>query len=901
MTLLSDLRLAVQGLATEGLSSVSVVRQAFVDGVAPAQTVSSGSAASFISQFGATLAPELIRSTSRFGLSTSPVGTVVRPVRPNLDFIEVATDQTYGMLDSFYVRAVISFKMSDVTSIAGIRLLRSFNGKLKIPSPAFSALIDGQPTGHSRNGNDPIGIPAMRAAEIGVGNKLTEFVSIDGFSGERVVISSGSLRSLPVVPNTNRTSVGTAGLLSLDNADRSVLENVTFYINRRSVDPMVPIELPTIVGARQGINVLQGTSISSSRTLVQRDNSGQFREILRIPISSANWRQVGDHIEVEVFDPSVVFGNSYTYYVVANDKAGAESPRSRMVTVQVRLRKPPASPDVMYSVIGGRPRFSIKATGKFIDHIEVFRKGGVAHDNVRLLGSDRGMIVDSASQAVGQFYHIGDLGVSADRSTSFTDLNVLPGQKVEYRFYTVDSFGNKSQNGFECEIRLPARGLKTPLDVPSITAEQGPGERHVRISVACDDPRIVAFTVSRREIGNSEYKFHQPSSPAYVALGNSSAKRARSRVGPILNDSEKAWNGILRVTSGSAVMSDTAVGYDRTYQYLVQAIDVRGNLSSAVPSNMVRVSVKPISDKPVSVKGRIVEGEDGPLGVEISWEPGTLDFSPNELIDDQDVLSATSIRTVFQVERRIVGGAVWEALPATTGTTFIDPVSVLPSPNFRTAYVDPMQQYDYRVIAMQSGGFLSNYTDSVRMAAIPSLVAPAVLWVRSTDTAINPINNVISWDYSGDYVEGWEVERAAVNKIYGAQLISLDSPDVKNLSYVHVSTIRRESSRGTGLATTTVDDPQVYVGNRYYIDQDVSLVNSYFYRVRAIDSNGKSTWTYGGISLREPIFDLKLASVLSDDDRMTLALDPQPLTLTTQTPVTTTTVARISTTTLIKR
>jgi hypothetical protein len=325
-------------------------------------------------------------------------------------------------------------------------------------------------------------------------------------------------------------------------------------------------------------------------------------------------------------------------------------------------------------------------------------------------------------------------------------------------------------------------------------------------------------------------------------------------------------------------MVDAAVGFDRIYQYTVFGVDVRGNLTSPAHSSPLRVSVKPIVDPPVNVEAEVVVSEGVPTGVTISWDGGTSDFSPNELIGDQDVLAATAVRSVFQVERRVVGGSVWDVMPATTESFFTDPVSSAPNPPFRPAYAVSLQEYDYRVIAMQSGGFISNYTDPVRVLISPEVKPPGTIWVRSTDTAISPTHVVVSWNYSGDFVDGWEVERAVVNKIYGSKITSMDSREALSLNYKSVASIKRESSRAHGLSSdTTGFDPRAFVGNRYYIDQEVSLANSYFYRVRAIDSRRSSDWVYAGIVLNDSPFDRKFMSALSDDERLSMSLDPRPI------------------------
>jgi hypothetical protein len=107
----------------------------------------------------------------------------------------------------------------------------------------------------------------------------------------------------------------------------------------------------------------------------------------------------------------------------------------------------------------------------------------------------------------------------------------------------------------------------------------------------------------------------------------------------------------------------------------------------------------------------------------------------------------------------------------------------------------------------------------------------------------------------------------------------MDSTEARSLDYVGVAMISRESSRGLGLSSdASFLDPRTFIGNRAYVDADVSMANSYFYRVRAFDSvRHFSDWTYGGISLTDSPFDRKFLSALSDTDRAALSLDSRAL------------------------
>ncbi len=874
----TELRSALRDLTSRGTQEVEAVRRAFTAGVAPAQTTSSGSVADFVDRFAGTSgsAAAVVRSTARFGLSTSVVGTVQLPPRPELDQVEVSNDRSFGVLDSFFVRIVASLPITVAPRGAHMRIMRAAVGRTTVDKPAFSAMRDSTVLGYRTKSAELAASTVERIDELGVGNKLTDFVTNDQFTTQRSVVSSGTLRALPPSTNTNR--IGTSsGLLSIENADPSVLENVQFYINRRTMSAVEYLQDELTVGQRQGLNVLQGSAVSSVPA-VEVSNAAEFSEVARIPLATG--RAIGAFLEVEHFDPAVVFGSSYTYYASIVDADGLEGPRSRLVKADVVRYNPPPAPTVLYSVIAGRPRFTIRSDGEFLDHVEIFRRGGAPPPNVRRLSTKRFMIDSGPPVTVDSgFYHIGDAGLGQDRSTAFTDKDAIGNQNLEYRFYTVDSFGLKSTTPFSCSLRIPDHGAPVPLSLPSITTEQGAGGRVVNISVVCDDPRITSFIVGRRELRTLEDAYRQPSQPDKFTFGATDAKRARSRIGPSMNPSSpKAWTGVLTAVSGAATFTDLSVEFDRVYQYAVQGVDIRGHKTSNVQALPVFVSVKPVVDAPVSIDATVVREAGIPTGVVVKWSGGTADFSPNDLIGDQDALAATSQRSVFQVERREIGGHTWDAMPATTESYFIDSVSDAEVPKFRPSYARVNAAYDYRVIAMQSGAFLSTYTDPVRVSVSPDISSPPMIWVRSTSTAVRPVNVVVSWQYHGQFVDAWDIERAITNKVFGSKIFSMDSREARDLPFERIGRVTRESSRGHGLGQEPNLDEKIFVGNRFYVDHDVDLANSYYYRIRSVGIDGTlSDWVYGGIMLTDSPHDRKLFSVLSQDERVALTADSRPI------------------------
>ncbi len=870
------LRLAVGSLANLANESVQIVRTAFVGGVAPLMTVGSGSVNSYLTRFTQdVLGANIVRSTSHLGLKTSTAGSSVPPPKPELDSVEII-EGPGGVLDQFSVKLTVSVRLEHLPRSGIVKIMRAKLGALKVPRPAVSALSFAPPVvgRASIEGNSAA---AFRINEIGVGNKLTTFIYDDPASNLRSVVSPDAQEFRPPLsPHNNNRGVASAGLLTLEGADRSVLENSTFYLNRRAAGAIsAPLPPPINIGNRYGMNVMKGSSVSAAReNIVQSPNSLSFSEIGRVDMSSPIARNVGDFVESVFIDKSVVYGTGFVYYAVCVGPDGAEGPRSRLVDAAVVRTVPPASPTVYYSVVGGHPRFAIRCPNG-TDHVEVFRSGRSVADSVKL-GSERSLVVQGPATKVGEFWHLTDVGLGPDGSSTFVDVGAVSGDRLTYRFYTVDSYGLKCQTPFSCSIRMPEHGQTVPIPVPSITVEQAPGQPSVSIKMQVDDPRVAGFTVQRREVTISEKSVHQGNQPEWVDIGTWTTKRANSRRGPTMLDAD--WPTYVPAAGGSASFIDTAVRLDRRYQYAIGAVDVRGNKTLLVGSQPVTVYSKTVIDPPTAFGAEVVVKDARPAGIMLTWAGGTNDFSPNAIVGDQDVLAATSVRSVFQVERRQFGRPFWDALPATSESYFFDRVSDEPAPSFRPAYLVPGAEYEYRVMAMQSGGFVSPRTDVLYVSVVPPPLAPDTVWVKTTSINSDPISVIVSWNMASEFIERWEIERAVTNKIYGEQITSMDSRAARELDYSRVANITPEASRARGLSEGSVElDKTIYVGNRFYVDSDIHRANSYFYRIRTVGRLGVfSPWSYAGVFIKDSAFDKKFFSVLSDEAKVSLAQDSRP-------------------------
>lgn len=870
-----DLRRAVSRLAGVGRAAVGSVRTAFASGEVPFQTAGSGSVANYLDRFiDEPEAKALVKGTARLGLSSSPGVAVLPPPRPELDEAMLVEDRNRGVLDQFTVHLTVSVRAQDIPRIGSLKVFKAELDRAKVHRPS-AAVLSALPSVGGKGTNHLLAT-AQRVDDLGVGPTVTTFVTND-VNGPGLIATAPSSRMMnpPLDPrNTNRTG-SPAALVDVKGADRSVLEDVTFYLNRRAVGALEDPPRPPLVLPR-GVDRLGDDRVTTSTQIVQESNAMKFTVVGTLSPEGPSAVKVGGTVELSFVDPTVVYGGRYAYYVAATGHEGQLGPRSRIINVTVSRTVPPDQPQVSYSLVSGVPRFSIRCTPG-TSHVEIYRSGRPV-DRSQVLGSDESLVVERRIQ-VGGFYHLEDVSLGPDGSATYVDRSSSPGDRLVYRFYSVDAYGLKSQTPFTCELRVPAPGERVPLAIPSITTEQVQlGDAAVRVFANVDDERVTAFIFTRREISIGERAVHQVNQPEYVLWGTPDPKRAGSRVGPYPKDLE--WQSVVRPTSGSASFIDTSVRVDRTYQYGVYGVDLRGNMTPVAGAPPLGVYSKPTVDAPTAFKVVLLEESGEPKGVLLTWSPGTSDFSPNDLLEDQDVLAAYSVRSAFQVERRLKGSPFWDALPATTESYFIDQVSDDPAPAFRPPYVVRGLEYEYRVLSMQSGGFLSPRTDPISVTVAPPPMSPGTVWVRSTDITVRPRNVVVSWDMPTRYVLHWEVQRAVVNRVYGSRITSMDSPEARSLPYETVALVAPESSRAAGLEADdrSVLDRSVYVGSRFYVDPDVDPSNSYFYRVRSVGLLGRaSDWTYGGIQLVDHAFDRKLSSRITPDMKVRLSEDPSPI------------------------
>jgi hypothetical protein len=173
--------------------------------------------------------------------------------------------------------------------------------------------------------------------------------------------------------------------------------------------------------------------------------------------------------------------------------------------------------------------------------------------------------------------------------------------------------------------------------------------------------------------------------------------------------------------------------------------------------------------------------------------------------------------------------------------------------------------------------------------------APANFRLKTPDPKIRPFYIMLNWDtpLGSGIVDRWEIERVVVNNLAAAKINIKNPNDFLSLGFAPFRMVYRESSRFRSLVvdSPTIDsrykiagkspvprkDGQTITGQHHFMDGEVIFGNSYFYRIRAVDTNSVvSDWTYKGMKLTEEIFEKKVAVFVSQPEMAKAVIKTAP-------------------------
>lgn len=820
---------------------------------------------------------------------------------PQIESAEVDLSKDKGATDNFFVGLTFNITAPDSSSLKLIRIFRA-----EVEDPIFTkplALVSSngmQRIQSFRGGKsqDQAAITAIRMNEMGVPNAASTLNYVNPFTGKRVS-AVGDSRLLIPPPLSNQKSNPNLNVDHLPDAlshlDASVARNINVIYNLQN-NPILGISSSFHTSS---LTVGSGrVSGSWNPLIVDRSNKLLFREIAHFTPGGLTSRRVGAATEYYFEDTTVSYGGGYKYFIVTVDDKAVQSARSTVVDAVVEGLRVPPSPASVVSLIGTRSiTLHASVADQLIEKFEIYRRDNDPNAATRALAQtisdQQGYSVNAALRTVSDnnFLLIGECFNSMKSGGTFIDGSAVPGRPYTYRVYAVDVFGNKSESPFQIDAYIPDLTQQyVALKTPSLLAEVDATTHKMKLTFSCDDRLVERLHLERRDltIGENAFSVPQARSRIIMGFGRSPIKNRASMSGErLFNESAvDVWTGVFD-NSGSQTFVDKTVQYDHIYQYRIFGDDRYGNRTSYSVSPPLMIVRHPFVNAPAQLSASVAIDANGFLqGTRIDWKSGTLDTSAGDQLGSQNNLADTAVRTLYQVQRRHGNEDRWLSFPLTSGTFFIDPIDAgSPAPPFRPPFVQQNQTYQYRVQAIQTGSFISNFTDPVSVFVGYDIAVPANFVLRTPATSVRPFYVMLNWDTQNNsgVVDRWEIERSGLSNIAAMQFNTQNPDAFATLSYEKFRTVYRESSRFSGQSTDNLTgsvNGLILVGTHYYMDTAVDFGNTYFYRIRAISPEGRvSDWSYRGIKITSAVFEQKYTPLISAQEKQDLVASQQPLTL----------------------
>lgn len=833
---------------------------------------------------------------------------------PRIDSLEVGIGKSTGTVDCFRSTMSFSLLQGEVQRLKLFKVFRStlIGSTLSRTIPVLSMrgmekISSLKNRSRSKSG-DQLKNLEVDYKNAGVRTSLEVLNSFDPRVNLRVSSDAGAQPDPVVKSNLSTVPVLPPGVESfLDpgkyaDLDRSVALDLKSAQNIRQLDPAAGIpgsvQQLTTEGAR-GVkgDLTSQVSVAGGNAIdVSRNNSEEFRQIA--VISPRVSRIESGRVFFEFKDEGISFGRTYRYYVVSVDVDMVDSIRSEIVSTTIDGLRVPARPkSVVSQVDRGTVTLTSMVDDQLVEKFEIYRREESGVETVeilpvRLMSDVRGFNTSFgvSLKSLNGFIKVGE-SLSAGGSSTFRDVRCVPGRKYGYRVYSVDVFGNKSESPFEIDVFVVDKMARVnDLLKPSLTAETDQKTGKAKLTFSCADSRVKNLFLSRRDLTVGQKEFTTPGQVSALKFGKPKAAEGPYRFEDVISrgDSSTVWNGLFQNSGGEISFVDKIVSQDHIYQYKIYGVDHLGNLTPFEISKPFLVSTRPIVNVPINVVARISQGPNFTVGgVSLSWQEGNTQFSAEDQLGSRDKLSDNSVRTLYQVERKKLGEERWYEFPlsekldifdstessvrAPLGSEAISGDARSPeNPRFLPPLVQSGQTYTYRVKALQSGTFVSNYSDSVKVFAALPVQSPENFRIRFTDVRVKPFGVILNWDtpVNSGPVDKWEIERASVNNVAAAKINLMNVGDFSRLNFSKFREVFRESSRfvssqldavtsigefGRRKNNTLSPSPNRQLTGQHFF-QDVSVIsgNTYFYRIRAVRIDGElSSWVYKAVRVTD--------------------------------------------------
>jgi hypothetical protein len=856
-----------------------------------------------------------------------PAGSQARIVNqfvPELESITVDIDTAASTVDSFSATLLFNLPAASTGKVRGIRIFRAQLEKPIFTRPLSTlsaAGIDRLMTYRGRKNQDDASAASARHVENDVPNSVGKLNSFDPFTGLRTSADGRAVMSAPpplAGKPANQRFFNVTFPDAMQHLDPSVLENINVLSNLKSnpdlnfnITLLQPVTVGNILNTGLQLGQYQVDQVteftSKTTTVVESGNKLDFQEIAYLTTDKIKGRRVQGRMEYTFKDSAIAFGQSYKYFIATVDNNMIQSQRSAISTVTVEGLRVPERPRSISSLIEQtRITLAITAADLLIEKFEVYR---FEHDVNRTKTATAMTIGDEAGFST-RFYKrdissnnyllIGECINPMKGGAEFIDPFVKPGHFYTYRVYAVDIFGNKSESPLSTEIYVPdLQQQYTYLQKPALLAEVDAATSLMSITFSCDDKNVEKLQLERRDLTIGQTSFTVPTSPPRTVLGLQSVSKSRRMLGELMTayagqPDDFHWNGVFVNKTGSQqVFIDPAVQFDHIYQYRMYGEDRYGNKSSYAVTSPTMLVRRPFVNAPLDLSATLDVNSSSVIdSVTISWTEANLDIAAEELIGNQPDLEASRKRTLYSVQRKKKDDDNWQSFSLMTGTSLVDYVdwkgTGRTAPNYRPPYLELNKTYAYRVQAVQSGVFLSNFTAPVEVFVGFNVAEPANFTIRTPSTYLRPFYVMLNWDTrdSSGIVDRWEIQRCAVNNIAAARLNLKNQDEFSKLNFAEFRTVYRESSRFSGkvqdplFSDKQIIDQTIITGQHCFMDTQVDFGNSYFYRIRAISPEGtQSAWSYKGIKLTSTVFEQKWMPILTDEEKQILTQSMLPMLL----------------------
>jgi hypothetical protein len=849
---------------------------------------------------------------------------------PEIDHVSIQINKNKGATDCFFARMVFNIPNDRLVKgeIKGIRIFRSetynptFTREIsRLSFHGVDRIMSLKTRSRSKMGGDEtIGQLEHRLYESGVDNSVSALTPIVvGRKTRTGAVQGSSALNIPDPskdPSPNIEDRNKQDLSSfvypdgLGQMDHSVARDLKTIQNITRQNPGLALsDVGGIVSAgRQSSTDPEGVGNEQLRQMklgvdgrsitVNPNNRLEFREIAFLSPDKLSNRIIGlgarALVEFSYTDDTISFGHGYRYYVTTVDNQLVESSRSRIVKVVIDgLRIPPPPSAVSTTVSTRSIGIVIASDDKLVEKFEVFRREDdqgitkVSSISATIISGDDGFTTGEMDRTIlpNGFLHIGDSLNHEVAGSTFVDSDVLKGRTYTYRIYTVDIFGNKSESPKEFTVFVPDPELKTvSLLKPSILLEVDGSTQLAKVTFRCSDPRVTSLFLSRRDLTIGQEAFTIPGQTSRLMMGFARGLPSLRFEGELMRSTETQvpWSGLFSNDGTERVFIDQTVQSDHIYQYSVYGMDRYGNKTSHDFSKPVQMVTRPMINAPLNLSIELVPGPAFTVsGITVRWDDGNQDISAEDRIGDRQTLRNTNVRTLFQVERRRIGEERWRQFPLQEDTALFDQVeNDSEAPRFRPPYLTPEEAYAYRVQSVQTGGFISNFSDQIQIRVTTPVQVPTNFRIKTCDSKIRPFYAMLNWDTPNNsgIVDSWEIERVVVNNFAAARLNLKNPADFNSLNFQGFKQVYRESSR---FKSTTSDDSldnspkfaagDIITGEHHFMDTELVFGNTYFYRIRTVSTVGqKSRWVYRGVKITDGTFEKKQDLILSQDEKSRL-------------------------------